>query len=162
MMLKKNSTGQFEFCFPQLDTLILVEELATEVVIRATRNTFSEQRKIYFIRELAAEGFISDNYRWVTGFDSFSWLRVHWLLDASWLEPCQVQIARSRKFMIRLLAFTALLWLAMMTALFHSDMISRNPHSVSTVRNTRAPSGQQIPNLPTHTPIRPGLANTRK
>ncbi|MDB6018959.1 MAG: hypothetical protein JWR19_3448 [Pedosphaera sp.] len=117
MSTQKVLTKQYEFCFPQLDTLVQVEESSAEVVVRATRNTFSEQRKIYFIHELAAEGFISDHYRWFTSFDSFSWLRVYWLLDASWLRPCQVQIVRSRKFMIRLLVSTTLLWLAMLAAL---------------------------------------------
>ena len=46
---------QFEFCFPNLDTLILVEESDDEVVVRATNNSFSERRKVQFIRELAAK-----------------------------------------------------------------------------------------------------------
>ena len=36
----------YEFYFPDLDTLVLVESAADDVSIRATRNTFSRQRKM--------------------------------------------------------------------------------------------------------------------
>ena len=54
---------QFEFCFPNLDTLVLVEEFDDCLLIRATRNTFSEERKIRFVHELVAEGFVSESYK---------------------------------------------------------------------------------------------------
>ncbi len=110
-------TRQFEFCFPNLDTLVLVEESDNEVVIRATRNAFSEQRKIHFIQQLAAEGFISDSYKWFSDFRSAKWLPLQWLVDYSWLKPNGAQAARTRCFMIRLLACAGLLWLGLMIAL---------------------------------------------
>ena len=109
---------KFEFCFPHLDTLVLVEESEDEVVIRATRNTFSEQRKIRFIHELAAEGFISDSYQQVSSLESASWLRVRWLKDASWLKLDAAQVARTRTIMVRLLLGSAVLWSTTMAMLF--------------------------------------------
>src|SRR4051812_6475504 len=100
----------FEFCFPNLDTLVQVEELHGDVVIRATRPTFSEQRKLCFIRELAAEGFIPDECRWfpLAGPGSFKGIR--WLVDASWLTISPAVLAQTRSFVIRLLAGTGVVW----------------------------------------------------
>ena len=55
-----------EFYFAKLDTLVRVEPFDDVVTIRASRDTFSPQGKECFIRELAAEGFIDDDYRWVS------------------------------------------------------------------------------------------------
>ena len=47
----------YEFDFPTLGTLLRVEESDGAVVVRATRDTFTDERKSRFIRELVAEGF---------------------------------------------------------------------------------------------------------
>ena len=120
MKTLKPRPRQFEFCFPNLDTLVLVEESNDEVVIRASRNTFSELRKIRFVHELAAEGFISDRYRWFSGFGNWSSLPVRWLVNHCWLKPDEAAVARTRRFMIRLLAGATLLWLVMMSVVFIS------------------------------------------
>lgn len=99
----------FEFYFPDVDTLVQVEDVADEVTIRATRNGLSDRRKMLFIRHLAAEGFIADRYQWFTGSDS-EWSHIRWLLDASWVRLPQAKIAHARKFMIRLLISAALFW----------------------------------------------------
>lgn len=120
----KTQTGHFypdhhrcyEFSFPRLDTLVQVEERTDEVVIRATRNTFTERRKVCFIRELAAEGFISETYQWFSGFGDWSALPVRWLVDYSWLKPDQHARARTNRFMIRLIVGAFLLWLGLMMA----------------------------------------------
>jgi len=106
----------FEFCFPQLDTLALVENQRDEVVIRLTRDTFPEERKLCFIRELAAEGFIAEEYRWFSTETSFSPRRVNWLLERTWLIPCPLMIAQTRRSMAGMLVGGFLLWLALMTA----------------------------------------------
>ena len=103
---------QFEFCFPHLDTLLLVEERDGAVVIRASRNTFSPMRKAYFIRELATEGFIDDRYLWANGTDSLG--GVIWLVDFSWLKPNPAHAAVSRRFMHRLFVMAMVLWLMIM------------------------------------------------
>jgi len=115
-VLKSTDDGQFEFCFPTTDTLLLVQRLPHGVLIRATRDTFSECRKVSFIRELAAEGFIDDCYRLFSGFDQ-SILPIRWCIDYSWLKPGRIAQARTNYFMIKLLMFAGLLWLSLMTAL---------------------------------------------
>jgi hypothetical protein len=107
----------FEFCFPRLDTLVQVEETDGEVVIRATRDTFSEERKLSFIHELAEEGFIPDRYRWFALASYRGASGVCWLVDYSWLKLDEAMLARTRRFMVRILSSAALLWLVMMASL---------------------------------------------
>lgn len=108
----------FVFCFSSLDTLVLVENLAEEIVIRASRNTFSEERKACFIRELAAEGFIPDHHQWLAPAGPETSRGVRWLVDISCFRPDKALAAGTRRFMVRLLSSAALLWLLMMCLLF--------------------------------------------
>ncbi|MDD2765476.1 MAG: hypothetical protein PHE83_16060 [Opitutaceae bacterium] len=103
----------FEFYFPSLDTLVRVEDSAGEVIIRASRNTFSQQRRACFIRELAAEGFIPDHYQWSLPAGLEASPGVHWLVDTACFKPDQALAAGTRRFMVQLLASAALLWLLM-------------------------------------------------
>ncbi len=107
----------FEFYFPDVDTLVQVETSSAAVVIRASRDTFSDQRKRRFIHELAAEGFIPDDYEWLSLAGSELSRGVRWLVDISWLKIDPAMTARTRRFMVRLIAGAALLWLVMMTVL---------------------------------------------
>jgi hypothetical protein len=117
----------YEFSFPQLDTLVQVESAAEAVVIRVTRNTFTEERKTRFIRELVAEGFISDDHYW-----SADARGVRWLVDFSWLQPDPTTLARTRRFMIQLLSGTVLVWLTMvgLTFLSSSKQLATPPATV--------------------------------
>jgi len=54
----------FELYVPDLDNHILVENTVNGVVIRASRDNFSDRRKSSFIRQLAAEGYIPDHHEW--------------------------------------------------------------------------------------------------
>ena len=110
----------FEFCFLELDyTLVRVEESAGEVTIRATAYTFSRRRKISFIRELAAEGFIPDEYQWSsmseTGSDFHG---IRWLVDNSWLKIDEALNARNHRVVRRLIVPVTLLWLLMLYLVF--------------------------------------------
>jgi len=78
-------------------------------VIHTSRDKFSDARKTAFVSELASEGFIPDSYRW-SG-------RVHWLVDPSWWEPSNRTKAHTARFMAKILASGALLWLVMMALL---------------------------------------------
>ena len=122
----------YEFSFPKLDTLVQVESVDEAVIIRATRNTFTEERKARFIRELAAEGFISDDHRWLPVAASAEFRGIQWLIDLSWLKPDPTTIARTRCFMIQLLAGAALAWLAMvgLTFLGSSKHLATPPATV--------------------------------
>ena len=97
----------FEFYFRDVDTRVVVEDVEDAVVIRASRDTFSEWRKQNFIRELAAEGFIADCFQW-------SCRGVRWLVDASCARPMRAIVARTNCFMIRLFVCSVLLLLALM------------------------------------------------
>jgi hypothetical protein len=108
----------FEFYFDRLDTLVLVETRDETVVIRATRDTFSERRKEFFIRELAAEGFIPDECRWFSPAGGEVAGHVRWLVDFSWLQPDEALAAQTRRFMLRLLSSATLLWLLLLGFLF--------------------------------------------
>jgi len=120
----------FEFCFSELDTLVCVENRPDEVLIHATRATFSEERKAYFIRELAAEGFIPVDYKWFGERSSFSGNPVvQWLVDCSWWKPSPHAVASIRRFMIRTLVGAALLWLLLMTCV----ILGSTQHSLSSV-----------------------------
>ncbi len=94
-----------EFCFPRLDTHVRVELSDESVTIRATRDTFSSIRKDFFVRELAAEGFIPEQYRWASQADcGVSYGRVRWLVDYGWLAISEEILAKSRRFALRLFA----------------------------------------------------------
>jgi hypothetical protein len=99
----------FEFYFSDLDTLVQVEESDGAVVVRATRDSVSERRKQCFIRELAAEGFIPDSYRWFLLASSESFRGVRWVVDTSWVKLSEVVTIRVRCFMMRLFLSSTLL-----------------------------------------------------
>jgi len=111
-------TGRsFEFYFPDVDTLLLAEHQADKVVIRATKNTFSERRKITFIHHLASEGFIPDYYQWLSNLDP-AWSNIYWRIDYSWLRIHRATVIKARKFMIGFLASAIALWFGLMLAVF--------------------------------------------
>jgi hypothetical protein len=101
----------YQFCFPELDTLIEVDAREAQVIIRATRDTFSERQKRWFIRELVAEGFIDEGYGWWEEFGIGALPRVLWQVDYSWLEPNQTLAASARRFMLGLFGGITILWL---------------------------------------------------
>jgi hypothetical protein len=101
---------RFDFSFPGLDTLVQVETIDDAVVIRTSRDTFSETRKERFVRELAAEGFIADACRWRPAIRGTPPV-VRWLVDRSCFLPSRERTARTRWFMIRVLLSATLLWL---------------------------------------------------
>jgi hypothetical protein len=107
----------YEFYFPERDTLVLVEASPVEVTIRASRDTFSERRKRCFIHELAAEGFIPDDYEWHSLAVTATSRGAHWRVDPSWLRADEAARACARRFMVRLLAGGCLLWLGLMATL---------------------------------------------
>ncbi len=68
---------------PDLDNHILIENNADEVVISATRDNFSENRKIFFIRHLSAEGYIPDRYKWFSELAESGFFGVKWMVRAA-------------------------------------------------------------------------------
>jgi len=107
----------YEFYFPDVDTLVQVESSPEEVIIRASRNTFTEQRKRSFIHTLVAEGFIPEHYEWFSLAGSGLSRGARWLVDVSWLQTNPAARVSARRFMLRLITGAALLWLGLMAAL---------------------------------------------
>jgi hypothetical protein len=109
----------FEFYLPDVDTLLQVREADGEVVIRTTRNSLSARRKSAFVRALAAEGFISDSYRWFSAEQPPAPMAVRWLVDFSWVRLPEAALRQARRFMVRLLAGGFVLWAVLVCSLLH-------------------------------------------
>jgi hypothetical protein len=108
----------YDFYFPPIDTLVRVEQADNQVVIRATRDTFSARRKASFIRELAAEGFIPDHYYWFNAIGDTQGRTIRWSVDLSWLKISPELTAATRRFVLRLFGSATLLWVALMAMVF--------------------------------------------
>jgi len=105
--LKHSVRRRFEFHFPNLDNDLLLEVCDEDVTIRAARDNFSDRRKDFFVRELAAEGYVAD--------DCIS-ESVDWVIDSSWLAAGPRQRRRADRFMRRLFLGSALLWVSLMAS----------------------------------------------
>lgn len=107
----------FEFSFPKLDTIVLVENLNDRVVVRVTRDSFSEERKVRFIRELAAEAFIPDCYQWYSGGGALA-ANLEWIVENPSVAVPKSAILTARRIMIKLLIGGAILFALSLMMLF--------------------------------------------
>jgi hypothetical protein len=127
MRAQKVLAGDFQFYFSDLDNIVLVECGEDEsVTVRASKNNISEQRKVFFIRKLAAEGFIPDDYQWFSGSTNGS-KGLLWIKDYSWLKTHQPSRKFANRFMGRLLVAACVLSVAMMRVL----MVSHDLHNTA-------------------------------
>ena len=108
----------YDFYFPDVDTLIRVESMPQSVIIRASRNTFTERRKRSFIHELAAEGFIPDDYESLSLAGSEISRGACWVIDFSWLRISAATHALADRFMHRLLGVVFASWIVQMAFLW--------------------------------------------
>jgi hypothetical protein len=114
MRKQKVLAKDFQFYFPDLDNIILVESHEDEsVTVRASKNNMPEERKIFFIRKLAAEGFISDEYQWFSGSTDGT-NGVLWIKDYSWLKTHAPSNRRANRVIGSFLVAACVLWVAMM------------------------------------------------
>jgi hypothetical protein len=145
MRAQKVLAREFQFYFSDLDNIVLVESHEDQnVTIRVTKNNVPEQRKIAFIRQLAAEGFIPGHYEWFSGPTDGS-NGVLWMKDLSWVQKTTVALSKkSDRFMKRLLVFACVSWLAMMRVL----LASSHPQAV-------AKTAPQIPRAASLVPGQP-------
>lgn len=112
----------FEFHFRDLDTRVQVENPDPDtVIVRTTRNTFSDRRKVAFIRQLAAEGFIPDRCQWYPLPGGMP--RIQWVVDVSWLRVSESTKARTRRVMFSLIGAGFIVWTAILSGL----MITHGP-----------------------------------
>ncbi|HWD17754.1 MAG TPA: hypothetical protein VHB20_00625 [Verrucomicrobiae bacterium] len=117
-MRRIQNHARFEFYFANLDNHVLVERRDDEVVIRAARNNFSERRKSYFVRELAAEGHIPDSAAWPSPAPANGKPAIRWEIDHSWLKFNFHRMQRSSRFMQRLLLAAGATWMALVGLAF--------------------------------------------
>lgn len=120
----------FDFCFIHLDyTLVRVEEIDGQVTIRATADTFSRRRRACFIRELEAEGFISEDRRFSLSDGESQGIR--WLIDPSWVKPDKALMERNNRLARRFLLPLAVVWLASLylTVSSHGGLRGPSPGS---------------------------------
>jgi hypothetical protein len=123
MRAQKVLAKDFQFYISDLDNIVLVECHEDETVtVRATKNNCPQERQISFIRKLAAEGFLPDEYQWFSGATDGS-NGVRWIKDLSWLKIEPAVKKHSHRFMKRLFLAACVLWIAMMRILLvsHDD-----------------------------------------
>jgi hypothetical protein len=111
----------FEFVHRRPDCVLRVESQQTGVRIRATRGGFSQREKQFFVRHLAAEGFIPDRYCWFAGDCDETSLRIDWCVEEHSVRKgvgAVLPRGRATAFMIRLFVGASILWLAELAFLF--------------------------------------------
>jgi hypothetical protein len=112
-----------ETCFPRRaefhqynpENFILVENDKNGAVIRAAVDNFSGARKICFIKELAAEGFIPDHYQWFSDPDADGYLGIKWIVDDSWLKTDGERTRKTELLCRGMLLLACILWVVLMT-----------------------------------------------
>jgi hypothetical protein len=98
MATKLNQPRRTEFYHRSPENYLLVENQDDgRVVILAALDNYSERRKALFIRELAAEGFIPDEYQFLTNTGGDGFFGVRWTIDGSWLVVPPEVIAISHR-----------------------------------------------------------------
>lgn len=101
-----------EFCFPPLDAHVRVDVSEEFVTIRASRDTISASQKEYFVKYLASEGFIPEQYRWSLPGGPEDWFGgIRWIVDYSWMVISEDVLAISRRLVLRLFAGSIVLCL---------------------------------------------------
>ena len=79
-------TRRRKFHFVKFDSLVRVETRGGKVLVKTSRNNFSERQKAFFIRHLAAEGFIPDEYQAFSEKSSSHFPNLRWAVDTSWMQ----------------------------------------------------------------------------
>jgi hypothetical protein len=96
--------------------LIIIESHRNQVVFRAAQDNFSERRKAFLIRQLAAEGYIPDEFEEYTEHTRNS--NLIWVIDRSLLYIGPEASRRCSRFMQRLVVGGCVLWLVEIGLLF--------------------------------------------
>src|SRR5438046_1359327 len=111
MRSEKLLSREYQFYLPDLDNSVLVQTIDEDnVIIRAARSNFPEQRKRAFIRRLSAEGFIPDRFQHFDGRVT-DCPGLTWVIDFSHLRLDPRWAVQSRRFVVRLFLVVGLIWL---------------------------------------------------
>lgn len=106
----------YEFYYNCPENLIRVEVMEDSVLIRATKDNFSEIRKDLFIKWLAKEGFISDSFQFTNVNNVYG--GVQWIVDSSWVEVPREAVAISNRRHKILFIGAVILWAIVMAGIY--------------------------------------------
>ena len=113
MPVKSTLPASVQFSTHNPPNLIVIENLEDQVLFRAAEDNFSERRKAFLIRQLAAEGYIPDVFEDFTEHSRTKGLV--WVTDRSLLFIGPEARRRNSRFMKRLVLGGCLLWLVEMS-----------------------------------------------
>jgi hypothetical protein len=114
MKLETSVPKRTEFYTRCPENFLLVENEKSGVSIRAVYDNFSSRRKIFFIKELACEGFIPDEYQWFSDPDDGGCFGLRWLIDHSWLQAGGSVAHRAEDLCLKILLGGGICWVALM------------------------------------------------
>ncbi len=117
MRIQSPYPSQIRFRHYRPKNFIVVENWAEQVVVRALRDNFSEQRKRLFIRHLAAEGFIPDHYESLARRRDPDLPGVEWVIELQEPTARETQPRRQRQ-VLTAISCAAVLWLVTMLLVF--------------------------------------------
>lgn len=107
-----------EFRLSKPDNQFRIENLRNGVCIHAARDNLSAQEKLFFVRYLAAEGYIPERYQWFSDLKAGSYSGLEWTVDASWNTSTTRAQHKALRQIARVLWCAALLWFALMSFAF--------------------------------------------
>ncbi|HEV2394650.1 MAG TPA: hypothetical protein VG146_20045 [Verrucomicrobiae bacterium] len=110
MRIEAISEKPVPFFMFEPDNVIYVEQHGEQVVIRAARNNYSERRKCFFIRHLAAEGHIASRYERLSEPKAPCPPGMLWVIDVSLMRLGLEAMRRTNRFIHRLLFGSGCLW----------------------------------------------------
>jgi hypothetical protein len=114
------ASDTFEFVRQQPRNVLRVEHDESVARIQAARDNLSEREKEFFVRYLAAEGFLTKTSSSFAGQGPDELLKVEWYIDAA---PAGAELSdsigsrRARNFMVRLIVYSSLFWLVQLSVL---------------------------------------------
>ena len=117
MRTKAAFPERVELSIAHPDNLVSIENHEDSVVIRAVRDNFSPREKSFFIRYLAAEGYIPASYQWFADPESECSSRLSWLVDSAKL-PAHHSHKKALRQILCLIGWVSLVWLVLMIFAF--------------------------------------------
>lgn len=115
-----------EFHVRSPDNIIVVENRGDRVFIEALEDNYSTRRKLFFVRHLAAEGYIPIRFERIGFADIEDSPDLLWTVGQT---PCRKRLAPSRasdRLMFRLFGLSLLLWI-ILTALAYRRVPFQGP-----------------------------------
>jgi hypothetical protein len=108
---------RIELCNARPENRLLIENHSASVIIRAAQDNFSPREKAFFIRYLAAEGYIPQSYEWFADSETAHFSGLTWVVDPSWIKKPAPQGTALHQI-LRLVLYALVFWLALMTLAF--------------------------------------------